>query len=60
MGHLGQRVTLNVMLRTRVCDLFGVHHPIVLGGMGSGTSPQLVTAVSNAGGLGIQGCAGRT
>src|SRR6266545_5780769 len=48
------------MLRTRVCDLFGIQHPIVLGGMGSGTNPALVTAVSNAGGLGIQGCAGRT
>ncbi len=48
------------MLRTRVTDLFGVQHPIVLGGMGSGTSPALVTAVSNAGGLGVQGCAGRT
>src|SRR5438046_2200447 len=35
------------MLRTRVCDLFGVEHPIVLGGMGSGTSPALVTAVSS-------------
>ena len=28
--------------------------------MGSGTSPELVIAVSNAGGLGAQGCAGRS
>jgi NAD(P)H-dependent flavin oxidoreductase YrpB (nitropropane dioxygenase family) len=28
--------------------------------MGSGTNPELVVAVSNAGGLGIQGCAGRS
>jgi len=48
------------MLHTRVCDLFGVSHPVVLGGMGSGTNPALVSAVSNAGGLGVQGCAGRT
>jgi len=48
------------MLETRVCVLFGIDHPVVLGGMGSGTSPALVTAVSNAGGLGIQGCAGRS
>lgn len=48
------------MLRTRACALFGIEHPIVLGGMGSGTSPELVVAVSNAGGLGIQGCAGRS
>jgi NAD(P)H-dependent flavin oxidoreductase YrpB (nitropropane dioxygenase family) len=48
------------MLTTRACTLFGVDHPVVLGGMGSGTNPALVTAVSNAGGLGIQGCAGRS
>jgi NAD(P)H-dependent flavin oxidoreductase YrpB (nitropropane dioxygenase family) len=44
---------------TRVCALFGIEHPVVLGGMGSGTSPDLVAAVSAAGGLGVQGCAGR-
>src|SRR5581483_9507284 len=43
------------MLRTRICELFGVEHPVVLGGMGSGTSPALVAAVSNAGGLGVLG-----
>ncbi len=47
------------MLTTPVCELFGVTHPVVLGGMGLGTNPDLVGAVSNAGGLGIQGCAGR-
>jgi NAD(P)H-dependent flavin oxidoreductase YrpB (nitropropane dioxygenase family) len=45
---------------TRACKLFGIAHPVVLGGMGTGTSPELVVAVSNAGGLGVQGCAGRT
>ncbi len=44
------------MIRTRVCDLLGIDHPIVLGGMGSATSPELVSAVSNGGGLGTQGC----
>jgi len=43
------------MLRTRICELFGIDHPVVLGGMGSATSPQLVAAVSNAGGLGVLG-----
>jgi len=43
------------MLRTRICELLGIEHPIVLGGMGSGTSPQLVAAVSAAGGLGVLG-----
>jgi NAD(P)H-dependent flavin oxidoreductase YrpB (nitropropane dioxygenase family) len=44
------------MLRTPVCDLFGIDHPIALGGMGSATSPTLVAAVSRAGGLGALGC----
>ena len=43
------------MIHTRVCDLLGVQHPIVLGGMGAATSPELVAAVSNAGGLGTLG-----
>ena len=47
-------------MKTRACELLRIQHPIVLGGMGSGTSPELVIAVSNAGGLGVQGCAGRT
>lgn len=47
-------------MHTRVSELFGIQHPVVLGGMGSGTSPRLVMAVSNAGGLGVQGCAGRS
>jgi NAD(P)H-dependent flavin oxidoreductase YrpB (nitropropane dioxygenase family) len=43
------------MLRTRLCELLGLEHPIVMGGMGTGTSPELVAAVSAAGGLGILG-----
>ena len=43
------------MLRTRICALLGIEHPIVLGGMGNATSPELVAAVSNAGGLGVLG-----
>jgi len=44
------------MIRTRVCDILGIDHPILLGGMGSVYSPDLVGAVSNAGGLGALGC----
>src|SRR3954447_10785183 len=44
------------MVRTRICDLLGIQHPIALGGMGSIYSPDLVAAVSNAGGLGAMGC----
>ena len=43
------------MLRTRICTLLGIEHPIVLGGMGGATSPELVAAVSTAGGLGVLG-----
>jgi NAD(P)H-dependent flavin oxidoreductase YrpB (nitropropane dioxygenase family) len=43
------------VLRTRICALLGIEHPIVLGGMGTGTSPELVAAVSTAGGLGVLG-----
>jgi NAD(P)H-dependent flavin oxidoreductase YrpB (nitropropane dioxygenase family) len=43
------------MIHTRICDLLGIVHPIVLGGMGTATSAPLVAAVSNAGGLGTLG-----
>jgi NAD(P)H-dependent flavin oxidoreductase YrpB (nitropropane dioxygenase family) len=44
------------MIRTPVCDLLGIELPIALGGMGSIHAPDLVSAVSNAGGLGAMGC----
>ena len=44
------------MIRTPVCDLLQIEHPIALGGMGSVYAPQLVAAVSRAGGLGAMGC----
>ena len=48
-------------LRTRLCDMLDIKYPIILagmGGMGGPTSgPELVAAVSNAGGLGVLGCA---
>ncbi len=43
------------MIHTRICDLLGIPHPIVLGGMGTATTAPLVAAVSNAGGLGTLG-----
>lgn len=46
-------------LHTRICDLLDITHPVVLGGMGGATSPELVAAVSNAGGLGTLGLSGR-
>jgi NAD(P)H-dependent flavin oxidoreductase YrpB (nitropropane dioxygenase family) len=40
-------------LRTPICDLFGVRHPIVQTGMGYVSGPRLTAATANAGGLGI-------
>lgn len=43
--------------RTDLCDLLGIEHPIVQAPMAGSTTPALVGAVSNAGGLGSLGCA---
>jgi NAD(P)H-dependent flavin oxidoreductase YrpB (nitropropane dioxygenase family) len=41
-------------MKTALCDLLGIEHPIVAAPMGPDlTGPELVAAVSNAGGLGI-------
>ena len=46
------------MITTRACSLLGITHPVVLGGMSGGfTNPELVAAVSEAGGLGVLGMA---
>jgi NAD(P)H-dependent flavin oxidoreductase YrpB (nitropropane dioxygenase family) len=45
-------------IRTRATELFGIDHPVVLGGMAGATSPALVAAVSGAGGLGVMGVTG--
>jgi NAD(P)H-dependent flavin oxidoreductase YrpB (nitropropane dioxygenase family) len=41
------------MITTRICELFGIRHPIVQTGMGWVAGPRLTAATSNAGGLGI-------
>ncbi len=43
------------MLKTVICDLFGIEHPIIQGGMAHVATAELVSAVANAGGLGILG-----
>jgi len=40
-------------LHTRICELFGVEHPIVQTGMGWVAGARLTSATSSAGGLGI-------
>ncbi len=43
------------MLKTAICDLFGIKYPIIQGGMAHVATAELVAAVSDAGGLGIIG-----
>lgn len=40
-------------MKTRITELLGIEHPILLPGMSWISTPELVAAVSNAGGLGI-------
>ena len=47
-------------LHTPVCDVLGIEVPILQAGMSNYTTPELVAAVSNAGGPGIIGALGRT
>jgi NAD(P)H-dependent flavin oxidoreductase YrpB (nitropropane dioxygenase family) len=51
---------LGPRIHTPLCDALGITHPIILGGMASGTSADLVAAVSNGGGLGTLGASGRS
>ena len=47
------------VLRTALCDFLGIKYPICLAGMGGKwTPPELVAAVSEAGGLGVMGGTG--
>ena len=46
------------VLRTRICDLLGIEHPVISAGMGFVARAELAAAVSNAGGLGVVGGAG--
>jgi enoyl-[acyl-carrier protein] reductase II len=43
------------VLKTAICDLFGIEYPIIQGGMAYLGTVELASAVSNAGGLGIIG-----
>ncbi len=46
------------MLRTSLCDLLGIDHPIMLAGMGGVSYSDVAAAVSEAGGFGCLGAAG--
>ena len=40
-------------MKTRITEMLGIKYPIVLSGMSWISTPKMVAAVSNAGGLGI-------
>jgi len=40
-------------MKTRITELFGIEHPIMLAGMSGLSLPELVAAACNAGGMGI-------
>ena len=40
-------------MKTKITELFRIEHPIILSGMSWISTPELVAAVSNAGGMGI-------
>ncbi|MCR5873312.1 nitronate monooxygenase family protein [Phenylobacterium sp. J426] len=46
-------------LHTELCDLLGIRHPVMLAGMGGVSYAELAAAVSNAGGYGVLGMAGK-
>jgi enoyl-[acyl-carrier protein] reductase II len=48
------------MIRTQLCDLLGIEHPVIQASIGPWSSAELVAAVSNAGGLGSVGTALQT
>ena len=45
-------------LHTEVCDILGIKHPILQGGMGPYKTEDLAIAVTNAGALGVISCIG--
>src|SRR6185369_15286338 len=49
---------MRAMLRTPLCDLLGIEHPIMLAGMGGVSYSDVAAAVSEAGGFGCLGAAG--
>ena len=43
------------MLRTRICSLLGIEHPIINAPMATSAAAELAAAVSDAGGFGMIG-----
>src|SRR5690348_10594725 len=46
------------VLTTPLCRTLGIEHPVLSVGFGDGARPELIAAVSDAGGLGVLGLTG--
>eukprot|EP00400_MALV-I_sp_L67-5_P000262 gene262-753_t len=46
---------MSATISTGITDLFQIKHPVILAGMNQSAGPDLVAAVTNAGGLGVLG-----
>ncbi|MHA2302349.1 MAG: nitronate monooxygenase, partial [Candidatus Thorarchaeota archaeon] len=46
------------LIHTELCDIVGIKHPILQGGMGPYKTEALAIAVANAGALGVISCIG--
>jgi hypothetical protein len=55
MSHSNNFLKNADAFQTSLCKLMNIRYPIVQAGMAGFTTPDLVAAVSNAGGLGILG-----
>src|SRR5258706_10382940 len=55
-----ERTPRDMTIRTPICDLLGIEYPILLAGMGGVAYAEVCAAVSNAGGFGTLGMAGRS
>src|SRR5262249_7271335 len=54
--HARQRVEVPMTSTRRLLDLLDIELPVIQAPMAGASTPQLVAAVSNAGGLGSYGC----
>src|ERR1700721_988382 len=54
-GHTNREKEGPTLMRTRLTELLGIEHPVMLAGMGGVSYSELVSAVSAAGGFGCLG-----
>ena len=54
IGTLANRQIIKLLHMNRICNLFGIKYPIIQGGMVWCSGWRLASAVSNAGGLGLE------